>query len=339
MDLFGPFLAKGLGGFGRKQFKVWGVLYSCLSMKAVAIWAAPGYDTASFNLCHAQQVATYGMPSLVISDQGTQLKKAASEGIDWAQVAHGTAHQGTAWKFTPAGCPWRNGQCERGVQMVKRTLGQVLQGDAILNFAELQTLFVRVAALVNARPLSARIANEGEWLPIAPNDLLHGRATGLEARIKFNVDSEVPMADIPRKMQQIRQLEEAFWARWSQDGFPLMCPLKKWTQVERNLQVGDVTLLKYDRQLGGAKYRLCRVAQLKPDLHGVVRTVVVELRDRKRGVRERREDCRAGLVEMEVAVQRLVVILPAGETWKGGLESDEVAEPQRASVNTDVLND
>ena len=43
-----------------------------------------------------------------------------------------------------------------------------------------------------------------------------------------------------------------------------------------------------------------------------VRTVVVEIRDRRKAARESRGTCKAGLVEMEVAVQRLVVILERG---------------------------
>ena len=120
-------------------------------------------------------------------------------------------------------------------------------------------------------------------------------------------------------MQQIQQLEDAFWARWSQDGFPLMCPVKKWTQTERNLEVGDIALLKYDKQYGKDKFRLCRVARVFPDAHDRVRTVMVELRDRRKAAREGRGVNRAGLVEMEVAVQRLVVLLPSSEAWAGGL--------------------
>ena len=58
--------------------------------------------------------------------------------------------------------------------------------------------------------------------------------------------------------------------------------------------------------------------QVHPDQHQNVRTVTVVTRDRRKAIRERREVCRAGLVEMILPVQRLVVILPAGESWKTG---------------------
>ena len=73
--------------------------------------------------------------------------------------------------------------------MAKKTLQNLLDKEALLNYAELKTLFLRVAAVINSRP--SRVSNEGVWLPIAPNDLLHGRASGLEERYLFQADKEM----------------------------------------------------------------------------------------------------------------------------------------------------
>ena len=319
LDLFGPLMAKGMGADSRKQFKVWGALYACLGTKAVSLWACPGYDTDSFHLAHTKQVSVYGEPRIVLSDQGTQLRRAAKDLIDWEQIAHKTAKQGTVWKFTPPACPWRNGQAERSIAIAKRILVRVVGKEAVLNYAELETLFVRVGALMNSRPLSARINSDGYWLPICPRDLLHGRATGLEDRLTFQVEQEADTVNVPRKLERIVQLEKAFWARWSQDGFPLFCPKRKWTSVKRNVEVGDIVLLKYERSMGEDKFRLAKIESVKEDRHGRVRTVQVLVRDRRRAIREKVEACRAGLVAMEVAVQRLVVILPREEAWGGGV--------------------
>ena len=318
VDLFGPLLTRGLGGHARKTFKTWGVLYACLASKAIAIWGAAVYDTDNFLLCHQKQVAIYGKPALVISDQGTQLKRAAAD-IDWAQVAHKTAPQGTAWRFTPPACPWRNGNSERAIGLAKKTLHHLLGDQALLNFAEMETLFLRVAQIVNYRPLSARVSQDGHWVPIAPNDLLHGRASGLEERFQFLQDQEVGVPEIPRRLQQIAETEKAFWSRWSQDGFPLFCPRPKWHTAHRNLCVGDIVLVKYEKGFGKEKYRLGKVKETQVDRQGLVRTVVVQVRDKRKGIREGLRSCKAGLVDMNLAVQRLVVLLPVEETWEAGL--------------------
>ena len=82
--------------------------------------------------------------------------------------------------------------------------------------------------------------------------------------------------------------------------------------------MNDIVLIKYQQQLGKDCFRLGRVSQTLPDKHQKVRTVVVATRDRRKGTRERREVCRAGLVEMTLPVQRVVVLLPAGESWQEG---------------------
>ena len=69
LDIFGPYLASGLGGGARKSFKVWGLLYTCMSTKGFAIWACPGYSTDCFLLTHRKQTAIYGEPRVFMSDQ------------------------------------------------------------------------------------------------------------------------------------------------------------------------------------------------------------------------------------------------------------------------------
>ena len=103
VDLFGPLVSRGLGGYGRKTFKCWGVIFACLASKAVAIWAAPSYDTDSFTMCLTKQRSIYGAPRILVADQGSQIKKTAAEEINWNDIQHASAHHGTCWKFTPPG--------------------------------------------------------------------------------------------------------------------------------------------------------------------------------------------------------------------------------------------
>ena len=89
--------------------------------------------------------------------------------------------------------------------------------------------------------------------------------------------------------------------------------------THRNLMVGDVVLLKYQQQLTKDKFRVAKVTDVHPDKHGNVRTATVELRDLKRTRKEHPNQINTPTVPMTVGVQRLVVILPADETWSEGL--------------------
>ena len=92
-----------------------------------------------------------------------------------------------------------------------------------------------------------------------------------------------------------------------------MLPFQKWkdSQRHKNLQVGDVCLIKYDSKVKGT-YCLCHVREVCPDADGVVCTVSVQLRPRDR--------CEPSLpykpmmpMITETGVQRLVMICPKEE--------------------------
>lgn len=51
IDMFGPWTTTGIAK-GRGSFKTWGVMFSCLTTKSVAILACPGYDTDAFTLTY-----------------------------------------------------------------------------------------------------------------------------------------------------------------------------------------------------------------------------------------------------------------------------------------------
>ena len=73
----------------------------------------------------------------------------------------------------------------------------------------------------------------------------------------------------------------AEWRRkWLAQVFPDLVPRSKWKQAERNLQVGDIGLIKYDKALGSDSWRLARIARADPDEDGLVRTINVEFRPR-----------------------------------------------------------
>ena len=175
IDLMGPFPTKGLGGNARATFKCWGLVIVCSLTKAVALWAMIGYSTKDFLLAFSNHVAVYGAPAVVMSNCGSQLKSAAREATDWDNVQATSAGE-TRWVFVPPATPWRVGVAERVVALAKNALNRQLTVGEVLNFAQLEALLHRVAAILNERPLSARSFSEAEFQAITPKDLLLGAA-------------------------------------------------------------------------------------------------------------------------------------------------------------------
>ena len=79
------------------------------------------------------------------------------------------------------------------------------------------------------------------------------------------------------------------------------------------IDVGAIVLLRYVARYGRDRFRLARVLELVQGRDGLVRTVVVGLRNQRRGAREPATENRAGLTVLRTAVQRLVMVLPGSD--------------------------
>ena len=280
-----------------------------MASRAVSLWLAASYSCESFLLCLQKQVSVYGVPAKILSDQGSQLVSSAKELKEWEAFSEGVRQQGVIWSFTPTACPWRNGQAERAIGMAKNCLKRQVERHELLDFVELETVLMRVGSIVNRRPLTARIYDDGEFFPVCPADLLHGRMTGFSFR-ESGANEEVAW---PEKAARIQKFVEIWWKRWEEAAFLLFTPRKKWALQTRNLEEGDVVLLRSEGKLGPGVFRLALVERVHPDEDGVVRTVSLTMRDRRR---------RAGppqTTSTKMAVQRLVVLLPVGERWQGAV--------------------
>ena len=108
------------------------------------------------------------------------------------------------------------------------------------------------------------------------------------------------------RLDSINELIRLWWESWQEAAFELFVPRQKWRRHVRELQVGDLVLLKGEKRLGPGDYRLARVSQLHPDSEGVVRTVTVAVKARRRPRSFMTE-------ESSMAVQRLCVLLPKEE--------------------------
>ena len=100
---FGPYNAK----IGRnKTTKCYGVIFTCLNAQAVHLELAVDYSTMEFIQVLQRIFAVRGRPSLMISDNGSQLVGAERElremvkGWDTNKLREFSAEKGMQWKFT-----------------------------------------------------------------------------------------------------------------------------------------------------------------------------------------------------------------------------------------------
>ena len=122
--------------------------------------ATAGYSTDDFITAYRRFTSNFRNPALVITDAGTQLRKAGQileagdpANLDWGKIAEGASKNGTTWRCVEAGCQLRNGLAESAVILVKSTMALTLASQTTLNYAEMDTLFSCVANIVNSLSL------------------------------------------------------------------------------------------------------------------------------------------------------------------------------------------
>lgn len=86
MDCFGPSLVK----IGCRNEKRWGILFKCLTTRAVHIEILTSLDTDSFLMALRRFISRRGKPAELFSDQGTNFKGGERELYDAFKGMHPT---------------------------------------------------------------------------------------------------------------------------------------------------------------------------------------------------------------------------------------------------------
>ena len=314
LDFAGPVKVKGAVN-ARAKKKCWILVYCCRSTKAVELLATLGYDTGSFLLKHEEFVARHGAPSTIVSDRGTQLVSAgrilavkAAEGEkespnkwDWSRITR--ENHASTWTFVPIGSPHYNGLPEATIKVLKRTLSMTLGPGVELNYPELVTLLARISNSVNSRPLGLTNVSQSDhqedtMMPITPNMMLLSRSSSNSPPMEYSADDR-----FCARLAFVAQVEKEWWERWIKVVLPTLFSYKRWKMKTKNLEVGEIVLLKYPGQFKD-DYTIAKVIEVHPSADGLVRQVTVQFR--KRNPRESSTVYKSKpLLQEKVAVHRL----------------------------------
>ena len=183
IDYFGPYIVRGEVQ-KRVRMKCYGVIMTCLAVRAVYIDIAAEATTDSFIQVLRRFATHHGWPKKVFSDGAKHLVSASKElqeqinELNKDEIQHfGRQNRfDFHWKFSPADSPWYNGTAESLIKSAKKAL-EVVVGESVLSFSELQTVMFEAAQLINQRPIGLLPGSPDEGTYLCPNDLLLGRAT------------------------------------------------------------------------------------------------------------------------------------------------------------------
>ena len=93
---------------------------------------------------------------------------------------------------------------------------------------------------------------------------------------------------------------------------PETVPRTTWKQEFRSVRIGDVGHIIYKGAYGRDGFRLCRISDVHPDVHGVLRTCIVEFRPRHVADNNKTYMAKEP-VSMKVRVHRVAILLPVEE--------------------------
>ena len=305
VDYFGPMQIRGEVN-RRSMGKGYGVLFTCLSTRAVFADVAHNYSTEGFLTVFRRFTCIRGYPAKMYSDNGKQFTAASKElrltikDLDWNRIREFGAEPGMEWHFSPGDAPWQNGCVESLIKSIKKAI-QLAIGMQVLKFSELQTVLYEAANLVNERPIGKHPADPEEERYLCPNDILLGRAS---SRVPGGPFKEVSSR---RRYEFLQKVVDVFWRKWTHHYFQSLIIRQKWHTEKRNLMIGDVVLIKDSNSIRG-KWKLGKVNKTISSADGHVRRCVVVYKQQPPGMK-----LAANYTSIERPIQDLVVIIPKDE--------------------------
>lgn len=219
VDYFGPIQVKR----GRTTLKRYGVLFTCMTSRAVHIEVASSLDTDSCIDALRRFICRRGQVKLIRSDNGTnfvgaqrELKEALCI-LNQHRIQEALLQKGIKWSFNPPGASHHGGVWERLIKSVRQVLYSVLKQQT-LDEERLQTLLCEVEAILNSRPITT-VSNDPQDLePLTPNHILLLKTKPILSPGVFDKKDLY----VRRRWKQVQYMADLFWKRWCREYLPLM---------------------------------------------------------------------------------------------------------------------
>ena len=268
-DMFGPFVVKN----GRKEFKRYGCIFTCMSSRAAHIEVTNDLGANSFIQALRRFIARRGQVSSIRTDNGAnfigaenELKKAIEE-MNHEEIKEFLLRKGCdwiVWKRNPPAASHMGGVWERQICSIRSILTALLEHhSSMLTDESLQTLMVETEGIINSRPLTVETINDPlSPLPLSPLQLLTSKS-----EVIFPPPGELQKNDIycRRQWRRVQYLANGFWSRWKKEYLFSLQARQKWKGKSRNLLVGDTVLVKDDQIFTKRNgWPLARVAETFP---------------------------------------------------------------------------
>lgn len=138
--------------------------------------------------------------------------------------------------FSPAYTPHFGGIGKTGIKSIKLYM-KCFMGNCHLTFEEINTLFSRVEAILNNRPICLLSSND--FLSLTPGHFHIG--------IAFSVQLSTPLTSCNEsnlwRYARVEKIRQHFWQRWKREYICELQQRTKWRTNIATLNVGELVLV------------------------------------------------------------------------------------------------
>lgn len=235
LDYFGPIHV----AVGRRREKRWGVIFTCLTIRAIHVEVAHSLDASSCIMSIRNFISRRGTPREIYSDNGTNFKAAEKilcsqlKNIDVSTIQ--STFEQIKWKFNPPAAPHMGGAWERLVRSVKSALYNIFPS---MSFSDesLKSALCEVEFTINCRPLTYVTLECSDDQAITPNHLLIGSSDGYKPISNENVD-------LRQRWYKTQEFADRFWRRWLKEYVPIISRRSKWFAKQPPIKIGDIVVI------------------------------------------------------------------------------------------------
>ena len=251
LDFAGHFWVKIAAADEIKEVKYYIAVFVCLSTKAVHLESVASLTKEDCIFALNRFIARRGMPSKILSDNGTNFLGARSDLIKIEallnkddknhSIINFVTEKNCEWITIPPRAPHFGGLWEAAVKSMKRHLRRVV-GTQILQLDEFQTIMAQIEAVLNSRPLCALSNDPNDPIALTPAHFLIGD------NMLSMPSGSTRSITMTKRYKLMKKIQDDFWNFWKRDYLTELQVRKKWFQNGPEISVGDLVLLAEDNQ-------------------------------------------------------------------------------------------
>ncbi|XP_038073422.1 uncharacterized protein LOC119741653 [Patiria miniata] len=275
VDYFGPFDIK----YGRVIRKRYGVVFTCLTSRAIHIEVADSLDTSSCISALRRFMARRGKVKEIHPDNGSnfvgadkELQRAMQE-WNHGEINNFALKHDIKWQFNTPAASHHGRVWERKIRTIRKILHAILSEQYMKTCQseeQLRNFMCEVEAVINSRPLTRAPDDPHDLSVITPNSLILLKPDSTLPPGVFSQEDQYSR----RRWRQMQYMADVFWKRWTREYLPTLQQRQKWSQPSRNIEKGDVVLI-VDNSAPRNSWPMGLVQEVFMDKRGHVRSVKV----------------------------------------------------------------